>query len=121
MSEHPERRRFIRIGFDAPSELRQGDHCWEVELLDLSLKGLMIKRPAQWNGDITQAFEARIKLDDREHMLMQVELRHEEPEKLGFICQSVDIDSLTHLRNLVEHNLADRTELEREFHQLIEV
>ena len=32
-----------------------------------------------------------------------------------------DLDSLEHLCRLVELNLADRTELEREFHQLIDI
>ncbi len=27
---------------------------------------------------------------------MQVELRHEEPTRLGFVCLYIDIDSMTH-------------------------
>ncbi|MNJ70609.1 Cyclic diguanosine monophosphate-binding protein [compost metagenome] len=52
---------------------------------------------------------------------MTVELRHVDDTQLGFICEHIDLDSLEHLCRLVELNLADRTELEREFHQLIDI
>ena len=60
MSEHDERRRFLRIDFDAPTELRQGLKRWPVKLLDLSLKGLLIERPEPWDADLTQDFDAII-------------------------------------------------------------
>lgn len=50
MSDHDERRRFQRIDFDAPIELRQGLKRWPAKLLDLSLKGLLIERPAGWDA-----------------------------------------------------------------------
>jgi hypothetical protein len=59
-----ERRRFHRIAFDAPTEIIQGERKWAVELHDVSLKGLLVKRPGGWNGDPNQAFEANIQLAD---------------------------------------------------------
>ncbi|MBC3413113.1 PilZ domain-containing protein [Pseudomonas sp. SWRI107] len=116
-----ERRRFQRIDFDAPTELRQGDRRWQVNLLDVSLKGLLVERPARWDADLSQDFEAVIHLSDkRSEVRMQVELRHEEPERLGFFCLHIDVDSMTHLHRLVELNLADSTEMMRELRQLIE-
>lgn len=121
MSDHDKRRRFQRIAFDAPTELRQGERRWPVKLLDLSLKGLLIERPDPWNADLTQDFEAIIHLNDKKtQVLMQVELRHEEPSRLGFICLHIDIDSMTHLHRLVELNVGDSTEMMRELRELIE-
>ncbi|PYC15474.1 PilZ domain-containing protein [Pseudomonas mosselii] len=121
MSDHDERRRFQRIAFDAPTELRQGERRWPVKLLDLSLKGLLIERPQPWDADLTQDFEAVIHLNDKKtRVLMQVELRHEEPSRLGFICLHIDIDSMTHLHRLVELNVGDSTEMMRELRELIE-
>lgn len=120
MNPHDERRHFQRIDFDAPTELRQGERRWSVRLLDLSLKGLLIKRPDPWDADLTQDFDAIIRLDDEIQVAMQVELRHEEPARLGFICLYIDIDSMTHLHRLVELNLADSTEMMRELRELIE-
>ncbi|MCV9918856.1 MULTISPECIES: PilZ domain-containing protein [Pseudomonas] len=121
MSNHDERRRFQRIAFDAPTELRQGDRRWPVKLLDLSLKGLLIQRPEPWDADATQDFDAVIHLSDQQTQLrMQVELRHEEPDRLGFVCLHIDLDSMSHLHRLVELNLADSTEMMRELRELIE-
>lgn len=121
MSNHDERRRFQRIAFDAPTELRQGNRRWPVKLLDLSLKGLLIQRPEPWDADATQDFDAIIHLSDQQTQLrMQVELRHEEPDRLGFVCLHIDLDSMSHLHRLVELNLADSTEMMRELRELIE-
>ena len=111
---------FERIAFDAPTELVQGERRWPVTLLDLSLKGLLIERPEQWEFDDTQDFEAIIHLDADTRVEMQVELRHEEPSRLGFICLHIDLDSMTHLHRLVELNVADSTEMMRELRELIE-
>ncbi|AXO89908.1 PilZ domain-containing protein [Pseudomonas sp. K1(2024)] len=120
MSDHDERRRFQRIAFDAPTELRQGERRWPVTLLDLSLKGLLVERPEAWEADLSQDFEAIIHLDKATEVRMQVELRHEEPERLGFICLYIDLESMSHLHRLVELNLADSTEMMRELRELIE-
>ncbi|MFV3403808.1 MULTISPECIES: PilZ domain-containing protein [Pseudomonas] len=121
MSDHDERRRFQRIAFDAPTELRQGERSWPVKLLDLSLKGLLIERPSPWDADLSQDFEATIRLNDKKTLVhMQVELRHEEPTRLGFICLYIDVDSMTHLHRLVELNVGDSTEMMRELRELIE-
>ena len=120
-SSHDERRRFQRIAFDAPTELRQGERRWPVKLLDLSLKGLLVERPEPWDADPTQDFDAVIHLNDKKTQVsMQVELRHDESTRLGFICLHIDIDSMTHLHRLVELNLADSTEMMRELRELIE-
>ena len=119
MSEQNERRRFKRINFDAPTELIQGERRWQVELIDISLKGLLIESPANWDVDAEQPFAAVITLSPDAKVHMQVQLRHIEEAHLGFLCVAIDLPSMEHLRRLVELNLADRTELEREFDQLI--
>ena len=120
MRQHDERRRFQRIEFDAPAELRQGNRRWPAKLIDLSLKGLLVERPRTWDADLTQDFDAIIHLDRYTRVQMQVELRHEEPSRLGFVCLFIDVESMTHLHRLVELNLADSTEMMRELRQLIE-
>ncbi|MNH07563.1 Cyclic diguanosine monophosphate-binding protein [compost metagenome] len=119
-STSDDRRRFQRIAFDAPTELRQGLKRWPVKLLDLSLKGLLVDRPEGWDADLSQDFDAIIHLDAQTHVRMMVELRHEEPSRLGFICLYIDLDSMSHLHRLVELNVANSTEMMRELRELIE-
>ncbi|MCB2253217.1 PilZ domain-containing protein [Pseudomonas chlororaphis] len=122
MSEHhSDRRRFKRIAFDARTELSQGPDRWSVQLLDLSLKGLLIQRPDPWLGDDSQPFEADIHLSADAEVRMDVQLAHDERGQLGFVCLHIDLESIEHLRRLIELNLADPQELERELGALVEV
>ncbi len=81
---------------------------------------MLIERPAGWDADLTQDFDAIIELNEDARVQMQVELRHEEPDRLGFICLYIDLDSMSHLHRLVELNVADSTEMMRELRELIE-
>lgn len=109
-----ERRRFQRIAFDAPTVLVQGEQRWTVVLHDLSLKGLLVEEPTNWNGDAEQTFEAQVQLSDDTLVTMQVALTRNQPGFLGFVCQHIDLESISHLRRLVELNLGDEALLERE-------
>ncbi len=109
-----ERRRFQRIEFDAATELSQGDKTWSVELHDISLKGLLVGRPQRWDGNPAQPFIATLSLDRETCLRMEVLLAHSEESLLGFVCQHIDLDSISHLRRLIELNLGDEALLERE-------
>ncbi|MFJ2359019.1 PilZ domain-containing protein [Pseudomonas fluorescens] len=122
MSEHPaNRRRFKRIAFDARTELSQGHFIWPVKLIDLSLKGLLIEKPQPWLGDKEQDFFVDIHLSDDVNIQMDVHLAHEDHGQLGFECRHISLESIQRLRRLIELNLADETELERELGALIEI
>lgn len=45
---------------------------------------------------------------------MEVVLTRTQPQSLGFVCRHIDLDSISHLRRLVELNLGDEQLLERE-------
>ncbi|MCP9339447.1 PilZ domain-containing protein [Stutzerimonas xanthomarina] len=109
-----DRRRFQRFEFDAETELMQGQRRWPVQLHDLSLRGLLVHRPADWDADPAQPFEARIRLADDAEVRMEVEMTHGEGELVGMVCRHIDVDSISHLRRLVELNLGDEALLERE-------
>ncbi|MEN5046140.1 PilZ domain-containing protein [Pseudomonas koreensis] len=122
MSEHPaNRRRFKRIAFDARTELSQGQFIWPVKLIDLSLKGLLIERPEPWLGDREQDFFVNIHLSDDVDIEMDVHLAHEDHGQLGFVCRHISLESIQRLRRLIEFNLGDPQELERELGALIEI
>ncbi|WP_338475721.1 PilZ domain-containing protein [Pseudomonas khavaziana] len=122
MTEHaPDRRRFRRIAFDAKTEIRQNGLELPVKLVDLSLKGLLIERPEGWKGNKALPFDVDMRLDPKAHIKMQVKLSHEDQGQLGFVCQYIDLDSISHLRRLIELNLGDEEELHRELAALLEI
>ncbi|MGO1501579.1 MAG: PilZ domain-containing protein [Marinobacter sp.] len=115
-----EKRKFHRISFDAPCELHVLDRVWTTEVMDISLKGVLVKRPEGWDVPLNQPCEVIIYLDGQEAgIVMAVELKHIEAHRLGFKCEYIDLDSATHLKRLVELNLGDQFLLEREFAHLI--
>jgi hypothetical protein len=116
-----DRRRFRRIAFDAKTELRQTGREWPVQLVDLSLKGLLVQRPEPWQGDKAQPFDVDIRLDPQAHIKMQVRLTHEDHGQLGFVCEHIDLESISHLRRLIELNVGDEDELHRELAALLEI
>jgi hypothetical protein len=118
---HEDRRRFKRISFDAKTELTQGAKSWPVHLIDLSLKGLLIERPSPWQGNPDEPFIVDIHLNVDIDVQMEVRLTHDDHNHLGFVCEHIGLESVTHLRRLIELNLADHHELERELAALIEV
>lgn len=110
-----ERRCFSRIFFDAPCEIRQGDRLWPCQVLDISLQGVLLSCPEGFNGQAGEEYTVTIWLsDDTTSISMDVTLRHREDGRIGFECRFLDLDSVTHLRRLVELNLGDEAELHRE-------
>lgn len=113
-----ERRHFSRVAFSADTRLSQGSQTWHTELVDLSLKGLLVKTPYPWDGDLTRPFAASITLENGSQIVMSLSWRHTDDGNTGFVCEHIDIDSITHLRKLVELNLGDTALLERELASL---
>ena len=117
----PEKRRFQRIQFDAPCEIYWQDDMQTAEVLDISLKGVLVSRPAGWAASEGEPCEITIHLNDHESaIVMAVTLRHLEPDRLGFKIEYIDLESASHLKRLVELNLGDAELLERELFHLIE-
>lgn len=116
-----ERRRFTRISFDAKTELHQGGKVWQVELVDISLHGLLIEQPEDLIADMSANFDAVVHLAGEEITLnLPVRLVRIHPPYLGLECQAMDLESISHLRRLVELNIGDETLLERELEHLVE-
>lgn len=117
-----EKRKFHRISFDAPCELHALESVWVTEVLDISLKGVLVKRPDEWSVPMSQPCEIIIHLDSGDAaIVMAVELKHIETHWLGFKCQYIDLESAAHLKRLVELNLGETVALERELSRMIEM
>ncbi|MFE8072846.1 PilZ domain-containing protein [Marinobacteraceae bacterium S3BR75-40.1] len=114
-----ERRHFSRILFDAYCRLHQGERVWPAQVLDISLKGILLKEPEGFDGDQNLPFEVTIELAEQgAAIVMAVKLKHREKGQLGFHCEFIDLESAAHLRRLVELNLGDDQLLHRELQVL---
>lgn len=114
-----ERRRFSRIDFDARVEIAQGDKNWQAQLLDISLKGLLLAKMGPYQLQPTLPLLVKIILSDQTCIAMSAQVVHQTLEQLHLACVTIDIDSISHLRRLIELNIGDATAAERELSELL--
>lgn len=87
---------------------------------DLSLKGALLCLPRAGAVAVGDPCLLNISLAQMEvGIAMAGEVAHVEGEHVGLLCRSIDIESITHLRRLLEINLGDAKLLERELKALI--
>ncbi len=123
MSDQPhdeERRHFTRIPIDCEAVLYcQDGGELRTTLQDVSLKGALLNRPSEYPGGTGEKCELELLLGETT-VSMQGSIVHSDANQIGFRCDYIDLDSITHLKRLVELNLGDEAALERELHELVD-
>ena len=113
-----EQRRFSRIPFDVNISLLRDNDCWEGSLADISLHGALIHTPDNFEPVENAQYQLKVHLEGGPDIVMDVHVAHQESGMTGLRCDDIDVDSITHLRRLVELNLGDMELLERELSAL---
>lgn len=121
MNDSMDRRRFWRAEFQAEVQLIDaGGRITPTELLDISLKGALVNVPPQWAGRLGDVCRIDLQLADDAKITMSAVVAHVEGRHVGLRCEDIDLDSITHLRRLVELNAGDPSLLERELGVLLD-
>jgi hypothetical protein len=119
MNDFGDRRQFWRATFRSPVHLVDKWGAVPAELIDISLKGALIKVPPEWQGRIQDSCQLKLKLTEGSAIIMRALVAHVQGRRVGLYCESIDLDSITHLRRLVELNAGDPALLDRELAALI--
>ncbi|WP_185234854.1 PilZ domain-containing protein [Teredinibacter franksiae] len=119
MSQAAERRRYSRVDFNTQVTITQHDKSCQADLLDISLNGLLVKTPEHYEINASHPLIATIPLSNDAHIRMNVSLAHSSHNILGFRNESIDIDSIGHLRRLIELNLGEADAAERVLSELL--
>lgn len=115
-----ERRRFQRVNFFTDAWLCDANGRQTCQVHDLSLKGALVAVPDGNLASLVTPVTLEIHLSDSAEVLrMEVSVVHERDGIYGLICERIDVDSMTHLRRLVELNLGETTLLERDLSALV--
>lgn len=123
--ETQEHRRFRRISFVDTVQVVNDDidgaeaASWEAQCIDISMMGMLLQVPAGFPKVVGTPFEVQLILSEDVMIEMPCTLVHVEGTHVGFRAEMMSIDSLTNLRRLLELNLADNIEVERELSELI--
>jgi len=113
-----EHRTFKRIPFDAKARLSGDGHHWETQLIDISLKGVLVEQPPQWDAAVGDAIHTEITLADDAIIHMDARIAHAENGRVGLRCEHIDVDGISHLCRIVELNTGDPELLHRELEAL---
>jgi len=116
-----EKRRFSRITFIEKSFIEAGGITFEVNLLDISLKGALIEvgdDVAIQKGDTLQL---TFHLGKGEIILQfKAEVIHRQESRAGLKFTGTDLDTMIHLRSLIEARTMDPDKVKDELGFLIE-
>ena len=114
-----ERRRFQRVLFDAAAQLITAREIRDTAVVDLSLKGVLVRRPAGWRVLPDEGVLVEIQLGQPDSRIrMHAAVAHIEPDQIGLHCRHIDVESAAHLRRVVELNLGDYALLARDLSML---
>ncbi|MFL0796159.1 MAG: PilZ domain-containing protein [Cellvibrionaceae bacterium] len=113
------RRRYNRVKFRGHAELLQEDKTWEVDILDISLKGALLVLLNESQPEDSSPTVLNLMLDGDIQITMEGHVAHHKEHYLGFSCDNIDLVSIQHLRRLIELNLGDAELIERDLESLV--
>jgi hypothetical protein len=122
MAPPAERRRFTRIAIEVEAALvdTQTRKRLPVKILDASLKGVALERPADFRGKAGKSY--RLDISSRAAKIfiqMEGTLTHVDTARLGFRWDLIDASSMADLRRLLAPHLKDETLLHREIMEVV--
>jgi len=117
------RRTFTRILFSIEAKLTINEIDYPVTLHDISLSGALIKCAVDKSAFKNKKGLLHFSLDgENAKVSMQVTIMHEKSldnnAEIGLQCNAIDLDSISLLRRLIELNLGDNEQLNKELSQL---
>lgn len=115
-----ERRRFWRANFHSGARLlTDGEEC-TVQIEDLSLRGALVTLPDGVSVKPDERCRLQVQLAAGVVIMLWGRVAHLKDRHLGIRGESMDLDSVTHLRRLIELNVGDPVLLEEEISFLLQ-
>ncbi|MDA0149767.1 PilZ domain-containing protein [Vibrio sp. LaRot3] len=113
-----ERRRFSRIVYKAPATLTQDEHQVDASIKDLSLHGLLVACDESDSLDL-KPLSIRFSLPDSDVTIELVgRIIAKNDHILRVSIEHIDLESISHIKRIVELNVGDDKLLHREIEHL---
>ncbi len=118
----PRKRRFTRIPFQVPAQVEvRGGAKMACLLVNVSLKGALVELthgPAPAVGT-TCAVNVDLDPGSGARIRMEGEVAHQRGLQVGVRCDELDLESVQHLRRILEFNVGDESLVLRELGELV--
>lgn len=114
-----ERRRYLRIPLGWRAVVEGPNDARVVEVVDISLNGALLataEADPAWPGE--GLYRLRIELSADIGIEMHLRPVHRDGARAGFCCHHMELDSLAHLRRLLELHSGDPQRIYRELAEL---
>lgn len=109
-------RQYQRISFRAETDIDIAGTLYRCNLQDLALRGALLCSDRELPLKPGDRVQLAIYLPDSDlHLSFAANLVHHHEDLYGFLFTGVDDQTMGHLRRLLELNLGDAEEIEREF------
>ncbi|MBD3619877.1 MAG: PilZ domain-containing protein [Chromatiales bacterium] len=120
-SDPAARRHFHRVAFEDDASLEMGGRSLSGRIHDVSLKGVMIELDTPDHGaTIGEQGHLSFPLSPEISVQMDVSVANIKGRCLGLHCDVIDLESMQHLRRIVELNLGDPELLHRDLAAMLE-
>src|SRR5690606_7126768 len=119
-SPSQERRRFWRANFQSGAKLLTDSGEYMVQIEDLSLRGALVVLPEGAAVRLDERCRLQVQLAAGVVIMLWGRAAHLKDKHLGIRGESMDLDSVTHLRRLIELNVGDPVLLEEEISFLLQ-
>lgn len=115
-----EKRRFTRIAYQSTGKAKINDIVYNVEVHDLSLKGVLFKIDAP-KHDVKQGDEGKLDifLSDDITVSLNIKVARIDGNNIGVVSTSIDVDSITHIRTMCEYNMSPNGLIDRDLAELV--
>ncbi|HAS6388134.1 TPA: PilZ domain-containing protein [Vibrio vulnificus] len=114
-----ERRRFSRIMYQVPAVVKQGQYVLHTTIQDLSLHGLLLRTDSMHTLRNNDTVLVDFTLSDSDiDISLEADVVGFDQQTIRLKITHIDIDSISHLKRLVELNVGDDALLHREIEHL---
>lgn len=118
-------RRFARVEIPLPVRIRCPEETLRGTILDVSLKGILIELevPGSVSHDcVADPLDVQILSDPDQTVLVELNARviRENDGSLALAWSTIELDELTHLRELLQYNGVEEHQLSRELSELLD-
>ncbi len=108
------RRQFQRVRVDAAVRLYSDREMWASTLVDIALKGALVERPREWQGEVGKTQRLELRVNPLVIVSANARVAHVGENFIGFCFQRMDLASFMSLKRLRELYLGDPELLNRE-------
>ena len=118
MQTPSERRSYNRIPFNAEILMQCGHEEWSCNLLDISLKGMLVEPPENLDINMDNPCGMALFLGEDISIHARVNIIRSSDDNWGLKWLQIDANSLQHLRRMIELNTSNPAMLMRELSEL---